>query len=184
MGRRLEDRKHGVEGVEVVQPVVPPGPPELTGHIPSRDPAALREVLRPLQPPPVVLDQLVDPRVHARRDRPRAPAAELRTGNPVTGWAGHPQDTTTDRFRSTVRGSEVVSGRLVLTLSWSAGSPPDSGPVTLHPAPPSPFSQRNGRARYRRLYGARRSWLTTGRTPVASRRDVPLEVLVAGAEDD
>lgn len=58
------------------------------------------------------------------------------------------------------------------------------GVLPLHPAPPNPFSQRNGRARYRRLYGARRSWLTTGRTPVPSRRDVPLEVLVAGAEDD
>lgn len=108
--------------------------------------------------------------------------ARLRAGNPVTGWSGHPQDTTSARFTSTVHSSEVLAGRLVLTLSWSAGSPPTSGPVTLHPAPPSPFSQRNGRARYRRLYGARRSWLTTGRTPVPHRRDVPLEVLVAGAE--
>jgi len=110
--------------------------------------------------------------------------ARLRTGNLVTGWSGHPQDTTTDRFSSTVRGSEVVAGRLVLTLAWVPGHTPPPGPVTLHPAPPSPYSQRNGRARYRRLYGARRSWLTTGRTPVPHRRDVPLEVLVAGAEAD
>lgn len=110
--------------------------------------------------------------------------ARVRTGNPVIGWTGHPQDTTSDRFGSTVRGAEVVGGRLVLTLDWATGSTPTSGPVTLHAAPPNPFSQRNGRARYRRLYSARRSWLTTGRTPVPSRRDVPLEVLVAGAEAD
>jgi len=42
---------------------------------------------------------------------------------------------------------------------------------------------RHGRSRYRRLYAARRSWLTTGRTPTPSRRPVPLEVLIAGADE-
>lgn len=110
--------------------------------------------------------------------------ARLRTGNPVTGWAGHPQDTTAARFTSTVHDAQVVAGRLVLTLTWKAGTPPVAGPVTLHPTAPNPHTQRHRRARYRRLYSARRSWLTTGRTPVTSRRDVPLEVLVAGAEGD
>lgn len=110
--------------------------------------------------------------------------ARLRTGNPVLGWIGHPQDTAAARFGSTVRSAQVLNGSLVLTLDWASGAAPAPGPITLHAAPPSPYSQRNGRARYRRLYSARRSWLTTGRTPVPSRRDVPLEVLVAGAEDD
>ena len=47
-----------------------------------------------------------------------------------------------------------------------------------------PHRQRAGRKTYRALYSARRSWLTTGRTPTATRRPVPLDVLVAGAEPD
>lgn len=108
--------------------------------------------------------------------------ARLRVGNAVTGWTGPPQDTAAERFTATVAGTEVSGGRLVLTLSAYSG-PTGGEQITLAPTAPNPHTMRQGRSRYRRLYSTRTSWLTTGRTPTPMRRDVPLEVLVAGAED-
>lgn len=111
--------------------------------------------------------------------------ARLRTGNTVTGWTGAPGDSTTDRFHGTVSTTGMHDGRLLLTLTGvTSHRPVEHATVTLIPAAPSTGTMRAGRQRYARLYGARRSWLTTGRTPTPTRRDVPLEVLIAGAEDD
>lgn len=80
----------------------------------------------------------------------------------------------------------TCSSNLVLTISGTTGAstPQDGQQITLTPAPPNPSRQRAGRRTYRSLYSTRRSWLTTGRTPTTSRRPVPLDVLVAGAEPD
>ncbi len=111
--------------------------------------------------------------------------ARLRDGNAVTGWTGAPGDTVAERFHGTVHDTGMRVGRLVLTLTGVGAHRPEPGaPVTLTPTAPSPFTMRAGRRRYSRLYGTRRSWLTTGRTPTPTRRDVPLDVLIAGAEDD
>lgn len=111
--------------------------------------------------------------------------ARLRTGNAVTGWVGQPDDTAPQPFAGTVTGTGVHGVRLLLTLGTVTSNRPDPGQqVTLTPAAPNPFTMRAGRRRYARLYGTRRSWLTTGRTPSPTRREVPLDVLVAGAEDD
>lgn len=111
--------------------------------------------------------------------------ARLRAGNTVTGWAGDPADTGFDRFHGTVAETGVTGGRLVLTLAGVTSHMPEPGvTVCICPAPPDPFTLRAGRTRYQRLYATRRSWLTTGRTPTVTRRDVPLDVLVAGAESD
>jgi hypothetical protein len=109
--------------------------------------------------------------------------ARLRPGNDVQGWVGSPEATATP-FSATVASATVRGGDLVLTLSGATGvgAPSDGALVTLMPAPPSPDFQRTGRRAYRALYSARRSWLTTGRTPTLTRRPVPLDVLVAGAE--
>ena len=110
--------------------------------------------------------------------------SRLRPGTAVTGWVGGPE-TTAAPFSATVTAAEVEHGQLVLTLSGVTGHAPGPGQrTTIHPAPPSPTRQRAGRRSYRALYAARRSWLTTGRTPTPTRRDVPLDVLVAGAEAD
>lgn len=110
--------------------------------------------------------------------------SRLRPGNAITGWVGTPTDPAPS-FSATVATCEVEQGHLVLTLSGVTGAGPGNGQqVTMHPAPPNPFRQRAGRKSYRSLYAARRSWLTTGRTPTPSRRDVPLDVLVAGAEPE
>ena len=107
----------------------------------------------------------------------------LRPGTDVTGWVGTPTTTTPDPFSGTVTAASVEAGHLLLTLTGTTGTTPQTGAtVTLMPAPPSPHQQRVGRKNYRTLYSARRSWLTTGRPPTTTRRPVPLDVLIAGAE--
>ncbi|MFE5342599.1 hypothetical protein ACFQ80_20420 [Isoptericola sp. NPDC056578] len=110
--------------------------------------------------------------------------ARLRPGNTVTGWTGTPTTTNALPFTAQVHTATVRAGRLVLSLTGTTGlgAPPNGARVTLMPSPPSPSLQRRGRSTYRALYSARRSWLTTGRTPTPTRRPVPLDVLVAGAE--
>ncbi len=111
--------------------------------------------------------------------------ARLRTGNAVTGWIGPPELTERLTFSGTVHATGVTGGRLALTLNGvNAHRPAPGQPVTLMPTPPSPGTMRAGRHNYLRLYANRRSWLTTTRTPVPQRRDVPLDVLVAGADTD
>jgi len=107
----------------------------------------------------------------------------LRPGTDVTGWVGTPDTTTPDPFSGSVTAATVEAGHLILTLTGTTGNTPLGGDtVTLMPAPPSPHQQRAGRKNYRTLYSARRSWLTTGRPPTTTRRPVPLDVLIAGAE--
>lgn len=110
--------------------------------------------------------------------------ARLRAGAAVVGWVGPPTGSG-PRFSGTVSGTGVEHGRLVLNLGSVTGStaPPSGARVTLMGAPPNEHATRDGRRRYRSLYGTRSSWLTTGRTPTPQRRDVPLDVLIAGAED-
>ncbi|BAH55600.1 MULTISPECIES: hypothetical protein [Rhodococcus] len=110
--------------------------------------------------------------------------SRLRVGSEVTGWMGTPADKPFERFFVEVTSAQVVEGKLVLGLgSVGAHAPAPGARVCLMPGPPSPQTMRAGRGRYWRLYRARRSWLSTGQTPVAARREVPLDVLIAGAED-
>lgn len=110
--------------------------------------------------------------------------ARLRAGSGIVGWTpaireGGP------RFSGYVTGTGVSGGRLVLDLSVGSALRPAAGSrVTLIPAPPDTGQARRGRRQYRSLYATRTSWLSTGRTPVPMRRDVPLDVLLAGASDD
>lgn len=107
--------------------------------------------------------------------------ARLRSGSSILGWS----DSGSIRFSGSVTATGVAAGRLLLTLSVTASGKPDTGArVTLLPAPPNPHQTARGRSKYRALYSTRSSWLTTGRTPVPQRRDVPLDVLLAGATDD
>ena len=109
----------------------------------------------------------------------------LRPGTQVTGWTGTPSDEPDVRYAGAVSAADVQAGSLVLTVSGLTGSLPDHGdPVTLHQAPVQPSRLRAASKAYRSLYAARRSWLTTGKTPTPTRRPVPLDVLVAGAEPD
>ena len=109
--------------------------------------------------------------------------SRLRAGSQVTGWVGPLDSLPYDRFHAEVRDTHVADGRLVLQLSGIGAHAPASGAaVCLIPQPPSPHTLRATRGRYRALY-AQRSWLSTGHTPAPRRRDVPLDVLIAAAED-
>lgn len=111
--------------------------------------------------------------------------ARLRAGTSVLGWTGAPHDRATEAFAATVTATGVTAGRLVLSLTGVTSGRQPTGPtlVTLREAPPSPHRITAGRRRYQALYGTRTSWLSTGRTPTPHRRDVPLDVLVAAADD-
>lgn len=111
--------------------------------------------------------------------------ARLRAGASILGWTGGPTVQQQHRFSGTVTDTGVNGSQLALFLSGVTGAmkPHDGTRVTLLAAPPNEHASRNGRQRYRSLYSTRSSWLTTGRTPTPQRREVPLEVLIAGAED-
>ncbi len=109
--------------------------------------------------------------------------ARLRPGSQVHGWVGGVAGGS-QTFGGEVVAATVTGGRLVLSVSVVGAQPGTGDAVTLHDAPPNVGGQVSGRSRYRWHYAARRSWLTTGRAPVAARREVPLAVLVAGASDD
>jgi len=109
--------------------------------------------------------------------------ARLRPGSQVHGWVGGVAGGSLT-FGGEVLAASVNGGRLVLSVAVVGALPGHGDAVTLHDAPPNVGGQVSGRSRYRWHYAARRSWLTTGRAPVAARREVPLSVLVAGASDD
>jgi hypothetical protein len=110
--------------------------------------------------------------------------SRLRVGSAVTGWVGTPRRRPFEQFTVEVTSTEVVGGKLVLGLgSVGMYAPPSGASVVLMPQAASPHTMRAGRGRYWRLYRGRRSWLSTGQTPVPSRREVPLDVLIAGAEE-
>ncbi len=112
--------------------------------------------------------------------------ARLRPGSDVDRLGRRAQHHRRPLLRPPSPPPPSARGRLVLTLTGPPAPRPDDGqPVTLiaRRRPPRSGSAA-ARKTYRALYSARRSWLTTGRTPTATRRPVPLDVLVAGAERD
>jgi hypothetical protein len=111
--------------------------------------------------------------------------SRLRAGTEITGWAGGPQDASPQVFSGQVSGAAVTAGALVLTITDAGRNMPASGArVTVHAAGPTDHAFTSGRHRLIDLYGRRTSWLTTGRRPAVARRDVPLEVIVAAADND
>ncbi|MBE5477985.1 hypothetical protein E3G68_005339 [Mycobacteroides abscessus] len=114
----------------------------------------------------------------------------LRAGTAVIGWAGAPMADMPDvdaRFSGEVVTTSVEDGALAVTIAGlrRSGYRPAAGEiVTLIPAPPSPSTIRSGRRVLARLYRRRFSWLSQGVTPAPVRRDVPLAVVIAAAEND
>lgn len=112
--------------------------------------------------------------------------ARLRVGTDVVWWVGGPATPVrSGGWVGTVRQATVEQGRLVLSVRVGArrdATVHAGQTVTLMPAPPSVHRQRSGQRLYRRLQFSRRSWLVTGRPATTTRRTVPLDVLLAGAE--
>lgn len=111
------------------------------------------------------------------------PGVRLRPGAAIIGWAG-PIETmppSRARFSGEIVSTAMQNGRLILAVGSirTAASVPSSGThVCLLPAPPVPATLGRARKLYAGHYKHRR-W-----TPTPRRRDVPLDVIVAGAEDD
>jgi hypothetical protein len=93
----------------------------------------------------------------------------------------------TERFTGEVVATAVKDDELVVSIGGlrRTGYKPGAGEtLTVIPAPPNPATIRSGRTVRARLYKRRFSWLSQGLTPVPSRRDVPLAVLIAAADDE
>ena len=126
-------------------------------------------------------------RVTVRADRLDT---RLKAGTAVTGWQGEPMTAMPDaenRFSGEVFGTAVgEDGALTVTIGGlrKTGYRPTAGEtVTVMPAPPSVSTIRSRRTAVSRLYRRRFSWLSQGSTPTASRRPVPLAVMIAAADD-
>lgn len=110
--------------------------------------------------------------------------ARMSTGTEVTGWTGDPDTEAFGRFFTAVRSAAVVDGRLVLTCDKTARMPAHGDPVTVTVAPPSPQMHTSVRINMWTKYKTRGSWIARADTPTLSRRDVPLEVMIAAADDE
>jgi hypothetical protein len=113
--------------------------------------------------------------------------SRLRTGTAVRGWVGGPVDTATARFAGQLNATSVTgTGDLVLELTVppkTAGRPQIGDRVCVMGAAPDPAMMRRSRAKLWSLY-EKRSWLAAGHSPAPVRRDVPLDVVIAAADDD
>lgn len=112
----------------------------------------------------------------------------LKAGAAVRGWAGDPMGAMPgEQFRGEVFSTEVDGGdALVVTIGGlgRSGYRPAAGEtVTVLPAAPSMSTIRSRRSAVARLYKRRFSWLSQGTAPTATRRAVPLAVMIAAADD-
>ncbi|GAB4590108.1 hypothetical protein [Nocardia sp. IFM 10818] len=112
--------------------------------------------------------------------------SRLREGSSVEGWTGALDSVPDRRFHAEVRATSIApTGQLVLELTGVGGkaSPAIGDHVCLIPEPPNVHQQGAGRSTLFRRYN-RRSWLSTGQAPPPpSRREVPLALLIAAADD-
>ncbi|WGI36090.1 hypothetical protein QDT91_29165 (plasmid) [Mycolicibacterium aubagnense] len=114
----------------------------------------------------------------------------LRAGSAVLGWVGDPLAAipgSGGRLGGEVVATAVEAGALLVTigaLKRSDYRPGAGETVTVIPAPPSAATIRSNRVVVSRLYRQRYSWLSQGVTPAPVRRDVPLAVIIAAAEND
>lgn len=118
-------------------------------------------------------------------------ACRLRPGAKVQAWAGLAQDAGTAplALRTAVVthvGISADSTHLQIVLSDLAGLRSGTAvgdTITLRPAPVDPFQQARLRTQYVRRLQDGRNWLTRPGTPPLTRREVPLDVVVAAADD-
>lgn len=110
------------------------------------------------------------------------PDSRIRETDDITFWAGTLDARPAKTRRGTVTAAEITAGTLTLTAECSGRTRPDPGTrIVLHAADPVPSAMKNSRARAARLYRPA-SWLASGGQPAHARRDVPLGVMIAGAD--
>lgn len=111
-----------------------------------------------------------------------------RAGTAVRGWRGDATAARPDSFAlSGVLGDVIVdaNGTLVLAIidMVKPGQVEVGDPITLRPRTIDPFQQSTFRSTYGRHFGSGRNWLARAAAPTLTRRAVPLDVVVAAAEE-
>ena len=114
----------------------------------------------------------------------------LRADTEVQGWVGTPVDAPgTDRPRVTgVLAAVTVSAAQTLTLTLRTaatrnGSITVGDPMTLRSKAAEPHQQRHGRGNLGGRYRSPHNWLATATPPEPRRREVPLDIVIAAADD-
>ncbi|OHU47414.1 hypothetical protein BKG82_27805 [Mycobacteroides chelonae] len=111
--------------------------------------------------------------------------SRLKAGTAVCGWSGgvdsYDRATT---FHGEIAEADASGGALTLTVRGvRAEQRPAVGLwVTVMPAMPDDRRVRSGQYKYGQKQFSPESWLASGRKPGLTRRDVPLDVLIAAAE--
>jgi hypothetical protein len=118
------------------------------------------------------------------------PLSRLRVGAEVQGWAGGPTDVVKDDhlLRSGVVSAAHVdtAGRLTLRVSDAVTRPAPfavGSQVCLRPKAVEPFQQMRGRRQIKHRYRSDGNWLAGRGRPTPLRTDVPLDVVLAAADD-
>lgn len=111
----------------------------------------------------------------------------LKAGGALTGWIGGAASGSAARFHGTVHRVRAEGQQLRITvtgLGRRGSRPAAADTVTLLPELPNPSVQLSARAALRALYRQRASWIGHGVIATPQRRAVPLEVMVAAADDE
>jgi hypothetical protein len=118
------------------------------------------------------------------------PLSRLRVGAEVQGWAGGPTDVVKDDhlLRSGVVSAAHVdtAGRLTLRVSDAVTRPAPfavGSQVCLRPKAVEPVQQMRGRRQIKHRYRSDGNWLAGRGRPTPLRTDVPLDVVLAAADD-
>lgn len=111
--------------------------------------------------------------------------SRLRAGTAICGWSGgvdsYDRATT---FHGEIAEADASGGALTLTVRGvRADQRPSIGLwATVMPSMPDERRVRSGQYKYGKKQFSPESWLASGRKPGLTRRDVPLDVLIAAAE--
>lgn len=113
--------------------------------------------------------------------------SRLKAGTAICGWTGgidsYNRATT---FHGEIADADAAGGALRLTVRGVRAEhrPPVGHWTTLMVAAPDQRVVRSGQFHYRQKQFTPDSWMASGRKPGLSRRDAPLDVLIAAAEHD
>ena len=130
----------------------------------------------------------VDEKHHTVQLTAARPLIRHRVGTRLQAWSGNartPQHeapalvgTLTDLHVTATGTLDLTLGEVVKPGRFTAGDE-----LTLRPRQTDPFQQGSYRSMYHQHFGAGRNWLARTAAPTASRRPVPLDIIVAAADD-
>ena len=116
-----------------------------------------------------------------RADRP---LARLRAGTLVDTWIGEPWQVATSTLSGRIDAATIdTNGTLFLTIGQVRRPPPIGTRLTIRPRRVSAHMQTYSRRERRVRQSHAGNWLATRECPAPARRDVPLDIAIAAADD-